>query len=95
MVLSTSHTVYLDDYALTTNTPISVECNKDNYKNIYVVRNWDKQGVIFFFIGTNYKGSKEHHVWYPNGKMWSSYGTTILKALNGAIRDGWMYATNR
>lgn len=30
-------------------------------------------------------------VWYPNGKMWSSYGKSIEDAMNLAIVDAFLY----
>lgn len=32
---------------------------------------------------------KQIVVWYPNGKMWLSYGITLKSALEGAIADAW------
>lgn len=66
------------------------------YKKFYTVRNWDKEGVIFFYVATGYevngKPCKEIHVWYRNGKMWSSFGKNMQEAIEGAQKDGWMYA---
>ena len=36
--------------------------------------------------------AKEIHVWYPNGRMWSSFGTNFKEAIDGAQRDGWLHA---
>lgn len=57
---------------------------------MYAVKNWDKDGPIFFYVS---KCGKEWLVWYRNSKkLWSSYGKTIKSAIEGAQRDGWMYA---
>jgi len=51
-----------------------------------------------FYLGTGYNGAvtkkserKQYVVWYPNGKMWYSYGTTMAEALDGALPDAWKY----
>jgi hypothetical protein len=64
-----------------------------NYPKLYVVKNWDEDGVVFMYLGTGKKGSaKEIVVWYRNGNFWSGFGTTIEDAINGAQKDGWMFA---
>lgn len=64
-----------------------------SYRTFYVVKNWDNKGVVFMYLA---KGSptapKEIVAFYPKGGFWSSYGLTIEDAINGAQRDGWMYA---
>jgi hypothetical protein len=30
-------------------------------------------------------------VWYPNGEMWSSYASTLEKALDGAASDAYLH----
>lgn len=73
--------------------------NADNYQNVYAVRNWDADGVTFFYVCTGFSmpgrrnevKHNETHVFYRNGKMWSSFGTNIQTAIDGAQRDGWMY----
>ena len=64
-----------------------------HYKKFYVVKNWNKSGIVFMYLG---KGSndapREIVVWYAKGAFWSSYGYTIEDAINGAQKDGWMYA---
>ena len=70
--------------------------NEEDYALCRAVQNWDKDGHTFFYIASGYnkagkKGEKEIHVFYPNGKMWSSFGSTQKKAIDGAIKDGWLY----
>lgn len=67
------------------------------YANFYIVKNWDAAGTIFFYIANGYhtetiKSCKEVHVWYANGSMWSSFGENFKHAIDGAQKDGWMYA---
>lgn len=65
--------------------------DKENYTSYYRVRNWNKTGVVFFYLARYRNG--EWHVWYRyTSKMWISRGHTIEAAINGAQRDGWMYA---
>ena len=63
------------------------------YNHVYEVRNWDVEGVPFFYLCTGYEGFKfkEVHVWYMNGQMWHSFATNIQNAIDGAQRDGWLY----
>ncbi len=64
------------------------------YTKFYVVKNWDAQGVVFFWIGRGHPSApKQVVVWYHSShKMWSSYGLTIKAAIEGAQKDGWLYA---
>lgn len=59
---------------------------------LYEVRNFDEKGVVFLCLA---RQQKQWLVWYRNGHLWSGYGKTQEAAINGAIRDGWMYATER
>lgn len=67
---------------------------KDGYTNFYTVKNWDEDGCVFFYMAKGLPTSpKEIVVWYNNsGRMWSGYGKTFKEAIEGAQRDGWMYA---
>jgi hypothetical protein len=64
------------------------------FDTFYEVRNWDKGGVVFMYLGKGHPaGPKEICAWYrATGAMWSGYGKTLVAAVNGAQRDGWMYA---
>jgi hypothetical protein len=71
----------------------------DNYSRFWIVRNWDENGSIFMYLGTGYKGAvnkkserKQIVAWYRGKKMWSGYGMNIKDAIEGAIKDGWLYA---
>jgi hypothetical protein len=71
------------------------------YSKFQAVRNWDKEGVVFMWLARGYNGghmkkhAKEIHVFYCNGQLWSGFGNTAQEAVEGAIRDGWMYTRNR
>jgi hypothetical protein len=65
----------------------------EGFQKFYVVKNWDKDGVVFFYLAKLGRMSKtEICAFYKNGKFWSGYGKTFEDAINGAQRDGWMYA---
>ena len=64
-----------------------------DFKQFWQVKNWDDDGVTFMFLGKGMKNApKQICVWYRNGGFWSSYGKTTEEAINGAQKDGWMYA---
>ena len=65
------------------------------YSKFYAVRNGSPDGHTFLYLGKGHEkyGDKEIVAWYPRtGAFWASYGTNLETAVNGAIRDGWMYA---
>ena len=66
----------------------------DQFDTFYVVRNWDKDGVVMLYLGKGHaQAPKQIIAWYRNsGAMWSGCGTTLKEAIDGAQRDGWMYA---
>lgn len=68
--------------------------NKDGYTAFYAVRNWDAEGKTFLYLGKGDKHApKEIVAWYPKtGAMWSGYGKTLKEAIEGAQKDGWLYA---
>ena len=67
--------------------------NKSTYKQFYTVRNWDAEGHTFFYLGKgNEQAPNEIVVWYRNGAFWTSYGNNIKEAIEGAQKDGWLYA---
>lgn len=53
------------------------------------VKNFDTDGVVFMYLA---KSKGEWLVWYRGGAFWSGFGKTIEEAINGAQKDGWMYA---
>lgn len=62
-----------------------------DYTSFYVAHNWDAKGVVFFHLAKHENG--QIHVWYRSTKrMWTSYGKTFQAAVDGAQRDGWLYA---
>jgi hypothetical protein len=67
--------------------------NKDGYTKFYAVRNWDAEGVTLMYLGSGLQSApKEIVVWYKKGGFWHSYGKTLKEAIEGAQRDGWLYA---
>ena len=65
--------------------------NYAGYNKFYKVQNWDKNGVVFFYIAKGDYYKNEIHVFYGNGNMWTSFGKNFKEAIEGAIQDGWMY----
>lgn len=47
-------------------------------------------GRIFLIGKGHVLAPRQYVVWYPNGHFWSSYGTTIASALDGAMQDAWL-----
>jgi hypothetical protein len=63
------------------------------YTHYYIAKNFDKEGVTFFYLAKGYKDAKDQiHVWYRNKKMWSGFGTNFQTAIAGAQSDGWLAA---
>ena len=74
---------------------------RDNpYATFYKVQNFDKNGVVFFWLAKGYvredapeaNAPKEIVAWYPNLKMWYGSANTFEKAINGAQSEGWLHA---
>lgn len=65
-----------------------------NYRKHYIVKNWDGAGVTFFYIATDHVSDKKNEfvTWYRHGGFWSGFGSNLTEAINGAQKDGWMYA---
>lgn len=62
----------------------------EEYTSLKTVHNWDERGHLFFYMA---KHGMQWHVWYPKSeRLWSSFGSTQKKAIEGAIKDGWLYA---
>jgi len=63
-----------------------------SYSKFYKVQNFNATGHTFMYLG---KGTKEAPnqivVWYPSGRFWSGFGTTLEEAIIGAQKDGWMF----
>lgn len=68
--------------------------DKDAYTRFYEVRNFDEEGVVFLYLAKGYKDAPKQIVaWYPRTKaFWSGYGENFKEAIEGAQKDGWMYA---
>jgi len=64
-----------------------------DFDSFYEVRNWDKGGVVFMYLAKGHiNGPTQICAFYRGGGFWSGYGTTFKTAIDGAQRDGWMYA---
>jgi hypothetical protein len=79
--------------------PISIdalpkELRELSYAQYYEVRNFDKDGCVFMYLGKgDPKAPREIVAWYPKTLAnWHSFGTSIKSAIEGAQRDGWLYA---
>lgn len=68
------------------------EYTKDSYTKFYVVRNWDKGGVIFMYLAKGHPvAPKQVVAWYRGGQFWPGFGSTLKEAIDGAQKDGWMH----
>jgi hypothetical protein len=67
----------------------------DSYSTFYVVKNFNSTGRVFMYLAKGHsEGPNQIVVWYPNGQFWAGFGTNMKAAIEGAQRDGWMYAAN-
>lgn len=62
------------------------------YDKISAVRT--DNGLCAMFVCRGYKNEagkavREVHVFYANGDMWYSYGTSVASAIQGAFADMW------
>lgn len=66
----------------------------DAYQKFWVVRNFDANGHVFMYLGRGAESAPKQIVaWYAkSGSFWSSYGLTFKAAIDGAQKDGWLYA---
>lgn len=70
--------------------PTNFDVDLNKYKSLYRVRAHWFNGQVTFYLG-KWKGKREWHVWYANGSFHSSYGATMQKALEMAVRDAYMH----
>ena len=62
------------------------------YKKVSAVRT--DNGTCVMYVCGGYtpesgKASREIHVFYANGDMWYSFGTSVASAVQGAFADMW------
>ena len=86
------HTIFVKDIKRE-DLPAHIK-HADGYTHYYVAKNADDKGCEFFYIARGFVGSpREYHVWYAKtGAFWSCYGKSLQDAIDGAQRDGWLYA---
>ena len=87
------HSVFVKEIAYD-DLPEAVKNNESSksYKTFYAVKNFDDDGVIFFYLAKEARKTKPQIVaFYCNGEFWSSYGLTFKEAIDGAQQDGWLY----
>ena len=89
----TGHTLHISSIAKE-DLPFRLTDDVEAFNKFWVVRNWDKDGVVFMYLGKgNVDAPKEIVAWYSTtGAFWSGFGTTLKSAVEGAMKDGWMYA---
>lgn len=84
------HTLYINEISA---DDFPAFDNKDGYAKFYEVRNFDAKGVIFMYLGKGHRHARREIVaWYSKGAFWDGYGVTFGGAIEGAQRDGWLYA---
>jgi hypothetical protein len=50
----------------------------EGYTHFYIAKNFDAEGVTFFYLAKGHKGAPNQiHVWYRNKNMWSSFGNNF------------------
>lgn len=60
----------------------------DEYTTFYKVT----RGPRTWYLAKGHRHApKQVVVWYPNGKFWSSYGSTLTEAFNKACEDAARY----
>lgn len=85
------HTFYVEQVAADS---LPKELDRMSYMQFYAVRHVDKNGVVFMYLGTgNPDAKREIVVWHGQTlAFWHSYGETLTAAIEGAQKDGWLYA---
>jgi hypothetical protein len=56
----------------------------NNYKSFYEVYKSNEEGDVALYLAYE-MNTKQWHVWYKDGNMYSSYGTTMKKAVINAV----------
>jgi hypothetical protein len=66
----------------------------ESYTKFYVVKNFDDNGVVFFYLAKGHPDAPNQNVvWFGNHHgFWSGFGKTQLTAIEGAMLDAWKYA---
>ncbi len=83
--------------------PANVQEALEEYTTFYAVRNWDADGVVFFYLGKGYRhpdaryandssahDPKELVVGYLNGQVARGRAETIIGAVTMGQRLGWL-----
>jgi hypothetical protein len=77
--------------------PSKIKSNKEfeAFPRYYRVRNGE-DGMVFFYLALgNPAAPREVCGFYNCGSFWTSYGNTLAEAVNGMIKDGWLYTQQR
>ena len=83
--------------------PANVQQTLEDYTSFYAVRNWDAEGVVFFYLGKGYRhpdaryaddrsahDPKEIVVGYRNGQLARGRAETIVEAIKMGQELGWL-----
>lgn len=91
--VASGHTMFVESIARE-DLPEHLAPETEAYDKFYVVKNWDRGGVVFMYLGKGHADAPTQVVaWYrESGAFWSGYGKNLKSAIEGAQRDGWMYA---
>jgi len=94
--VATGHTLHVSTIELDS-IPLAIRTKNadviENFDSFYVVRNWDKSGIVFMYLAKGHiNGPTEICAFYRAGGFWSGFGKTLKTAIEGAQRDGWLYA---
>ena len=63
----------------------------DGFTKFYKVTLHFNDNVILYLAKGYEDAPREICVWYPNGKMWGSYGKNFAEAIRGAHEDALYY----
>lgn len=94
-IVHTNHSNHTFFVQKVTKSDLPKKCDPsdlDNFKTFYAVKNFDEKGHTFMYLARGHEESpNEVVVFYPNGKMWYSFGKNIKEAIEGGQKNGWMY----
>ena len=89
----TGHTLCVTSIARE-DLPEHLDETTSEYTTFYTARNWTNDGPVMLYLGKGHQDAPQQIVaWYRStGKLWARYGMTLKEAIDGAFRDGYLYA---
>lgn len=65
--------------------------HKENYTEFWRARVPSARQDWFYLARGHKDAPKETVVWYPNRCLWAGFGKSLESALEGAVRDAFLY----